>query len=137
MNINNPILKYVMNYDINIRYDVQEHKRISLCSFFLSLLMTSAVHLVGIFAIIVLGIFPVGIVLGEIVGAIVTGYWTWGASYGIPLVIILVFIGAFLIWFLVVSVLTIKEYDGTNPFMLMIKSIVTRTCIQIDIEESK
>lgn len=137
MNINNPILKYVMKYDINIRYDVQEHKRISLCSFFLSLLMTSAVHLIGIFAIIVLGIFPIGILLGEIVGAIVTGYWTWGASYGIALAIILGCIGAFLIGFLVVAALTIKEYDGTNPVMLMIKSIATRTCIQIDIEEPK
>lgn len=137
MNINNPILKYVMNYDTNIRYDVQTHKRISLCSFFFSLFMTLVVHLIGILLFCFLVIAPVGILLGEIVGAIVTGYWTWKSSYGITLMLVLALIGIFLIGGLVLVALTIKEYDGTNPVMLMIKSIATRTCIQIEIKAPK
>lgn len=133
MNINNPILKYVLAYDSDLRYRVNKEKRVDLCSFFFSLFSTVIMHLAIGAMVFGLILAPIGYAIGEFAAAIVTGYWSWQTIYGIIGIVIISSIGVVGVVFGVAAILMMKEYKGTNPVLLFIKSIFNRTCIQIDV----
>ena len=139
MNINNPLIKLVMYGNADISRQIRNYGKIDICTLVSTLIVQTIAFLLaaGLFGAIVL--IPLGHVIGEFIGAIVTGYWTWESMYGLVGLGLLMLSGLVAILvaivFIAFAVISLKEYKGNNVFILAIKSIKEKACYQIEIKK--
>lgn len=88
---------------------------------------------------VMLILFPIGYVIGEVVGAIVTGYWVWHSAYGYAAIavggIVSIISAIFVVAGIALLSMEIKEYKGDNIAILFLKSIKEKTCYQVQIKK--
>lgn len=141
MNIENPIVKFALFGNANLACRISETGKIDLCS------LASAIGMNLILLIACLGfgfwlvLFPAGLIIGELAGAISTGYWTMESAYGAGVYVVGGIMAISFVLFAMVSAImftaTVKNYKGNNAGILLIKSIKEKACYQIEIKGVK